>query len=519
MGSVACFLVLSLLLAHKDLATSSSSILTMQQGVLGVGLALGLALAAWPDGQTAHALGSLGCFLMAMVGFSEKIWPLFLGSMTLILWICRPLFLITDEGGKKRSSQTNRLRFALLLALFLVALLDAYGPANSLSDCMEYIKPALNFSNFIALKFICALMVVAVFCYRTLMPTFSKKASWKNFYENTTIWNLLWLGLILFFIYSLPYNFLFIKHHSLEMGVICCTFLWAPTFSKGYAWALEENFHKTNILGQFLWAVLFLCSIYCLPYITEFAMKHAAKDGLSYFTKRPFFEIGIMGILSGKISSSFQIFKKGYGALPLSEDRKALCTDASPEWIAFWDPWQRLNGGLYELLMWFMAGTLSLVWIANLEQTPLVLKPQLTCIILAFSATALLTMFHVYAVFQPRFVPHRFALMASMGCCMAATPGIAWPFFLWPPTNMHMSEVTIIAMCGMGLWGIVLWRILRPLMWARRCAAILNPNHLEETKGSELSRGWTLGLLAAFVLWGVGLHSAGNFKMALSGFL
>ncbi len=162
---------------------------------------------------------------------------------------------------------------------------------------------------------------------------------------------------------------------------------------------------------------------------------------------------------------------------PLTVDKTALCPTASPEQIAFWNPWTLLNRGMIMAFFTEFLGSNFFIPPSK-DVKPLSLEDVIIIQFIYEIGIDLIMALHIYALFQPRAVPYRGLLWCSM-IFLICIIGACSP----------RSSLLFYAMFGLG-WLSIIWT-LQTGYWYR---AILEQTTPIPTP-PVLSRFWVLCLL------------------------
>jgi hypothetical protein len=182
---------------------------------------------------------------------------------------------------------------------------------------------------------------------------------------------------------------------------------------------------------------------------------------------------------------------------PLTSDKTALCDNASPEQIAFWNPWAIMNRGMIQL---FFFNTVS--WLPLLQTTlsrkllpDSLVVTELDMLFYTKIGLSLILALHAYALFQPRCVPYRFLLWCSMiGLFLLSFALHMFYSFLLNIEPMSVLDLVFLVSAFLR-FPFMITVILQPMVRAYRYRALLSTDETNLSATPALSRFWVLFLL------------------------
>ncbi len=208
--------------------------------------------------------------------------------------------------------------------------------------------------------------------------------------------------------------------------------------------------------------------------------------------------------------------------MPLTSDKTALSQTASPEHIAFWNPWAIMNRGMIQLFFGITRPWLLLITVSSYNPLPPTLGTELDMALYAKIGLSLIMALHGYALFQPRFVPYRFLLWCSMiGLLLLSFFSDLFYAALSlesfdRPLSAALSAKSMEGQDVLDPWvdefafliiftvfSIVYTAILLPMIRSYKYRALLNTDETNISCNAPLSRFWVLSLLGTSLASGL----------------
>jgi hypothetical protein len=290
-------------------------------------------------------------------------------------------------------------------------------------------------------------------------------------------------------------------------------------------------FDQAPLFGKFMyflrWCVLFLPFIILKTFFIEHCPTYNGKvmtemsQVMVFFTLYAMIALTFIDLQSWRIPGFWRnvgmacltpimyFFNARYTyRLPLTRDKTALSDNASPEQIAFWNPWAIMNRGMIQL---FFLNTLSwyplLQTILSRKHLPdSVVLRELDMLFYGKIGLSLILALHAYALFQPRWVPYRFLLWCSMIGLLLLSFFLNVCYRLVLSTEPQSFSNTVCVFLGYAcLILLVITVILLPMIRAYRYRTLLSTDETNVSATPALSRFWVLFLLGTSL--SAGLYS------------